>query len=159
LACAGAVAAYPAAAAARVPLLHAGLGIAAFTALAAGLALRRSTFFVWALVVLGADYALWLELGTHALDQRAPIVGGGLLLTAELAYDSLESEVGRPESTAVLARVIALAGVTLGAIGAGALVLVAASIPLSGGVGLTALGVAAAVLVLAVIARLAAERR
>jgi hypothetical protein len=159
LACAGAVAAYPAAAAARVPWLHAGLGIAAFAALAAGLALRRSTLFVWALVVLGADYALWLELGTHALDQRAPIVGGGLLLAAELAYDSLEPEVGRPESTAVLARVIVLAGVTLGAIGVGALVLATASIPLSGGAGLTAVGVAAAVLVLAVITRLAAEHR
>jgi hypothetical protein len=127
--------------------------------LAAGLALGRPTLFVWALALLGADYALWLELGTHALDQRAPIVGGGLLLTAELAFDSLEPEVGLPESTAVLSRVIVLIGVTLGAIAVGALVLAAATVPLSGGVGLTALGAVAAVLVLAVIARLGAERR
>jgi hypothetical protein len=120
--------------------------------------LRRTTLFVWALVLLGADYALWLELGAHGLDQRAPIVGGGLLLAAELAYDSLEPEVGRP-GAALLARAIALAGVTLGAIGAGALLLAAASVPLSGGIGLTALGAGAAVLVLAVIARLAVERR
>jgi hypothetical protein len=76
-----------------------------------------------------------------------------------MAYDSLEPEVGRPESTAVLAHAITLACVILAAIGAGALVLAAASIPLSGGVGLTALGAAAAVLVLAMIARLATERR
>lgn len=135
------------------------LGSAGFAALAVGLVLRRSSLFVWALVLLGADYAVWLELGTHALDQRAPIVGGGLLLAAELAYDSLEPEVGRPEATAVLARGITLAAVTLVAVGAGALVLGAASVPVGGGVALTAVGAAAAVLVLALIARLAAERR
>ena len=129
------------------------------SALAAGLVLRRSFLFVWALVLLGADYAVWLELGTHALDQRAPIVGAGLILTAELAFDSLEPDVGRSESTVVLARGIVLAAVTLGAVGVGALVLAAASIPLTGGVALTALGSAAAALVLGVIRRLAAERR
>jgi hypothetical protein len=159
LACAAALAAYPAAEAARLAWLHAGIGIAALLALSAGLALRRSTLFVWALVLLGAEYALWLGLGTHALDQRAPIVGGGLLLAAELAFDSLEPEVGRPESTAVLGRAITLAAVTLGAIGVGALVVASASIPLSGGIGLTGLGAAAAVLALAVLARLAAGRR
>lgn len=121
--------------------------------------MRRSNLFVFALVLLGADFALWLELGTHALDQRAPIVGAGLLLTAELAFDSLEPEVGRPETTAVLGRAITLAVIGLAGVGVGALVLAAASIPLGGGVGLTAVGAAAAVLVLALIARLAAERR
>ena len=159
LACAAALAAYPAAAAGRFPWLHAGISIAAVSALAAGLLLRRSFLFVWALVLLGADYAVWLELGTHALDQRAPIVGAGLILTAELAFDSLEPDVGRSESTVVLARGIVLAAVTLGAVGVGALVLAAASIPLTGGVALTALGSAAAALVLGVIRRLAAERR
>ena len=47
----------------------------------------------------------------------------------------------------------------LAAVAAGALVLVMASIPLSGGVVITALGAVAAVLALALIARLAAERR
>src|SRR5712691_3881737 len=159
LACGAALAAYPAAAAGRFPWLHVGIGGAALAALATGLALRRSTLFVWALVLLGADYAVWLELGTHALDQRAPIVGAGLILTAELAFDSLEPEVGRSDSTVVLARAIVLAAVVLGAVGVGALVLAAASIPLTGGVALTALGSAAAALVLGVIRRLAAERR
>ncbi len=121
--------------------------------------LRRSTWLVWPLALLGASYALWLALGTSALDQRAPVVGAGLLLTAELAYDSLEPEVGRPEATAVLARAIVLTIVVLGAAGAGAIVLAAASVPLSGGVGLTALGAVAAVLALSLIAWLASLRR
>ncbi|HST26436.1 MAG TPA: hypothetical protein VLJ76_10620 [Gaiellaceae bacterium] len=144
--------------AARLQLLQGAVGAAGVAVLAVGLAWRYSPFLVWGLALLGADYALWLELGTHALDQRAPIVGGALLLTAELAFDSLEPEVGRPERTAVLGRAIALAIVVLVAVAAGAIVLAAASIPLSGGIALTAVGAAAVVAVLAVIARLAAER-
>ena len=124
-----------------------------------GLGLRRAQLLVWALVLLGVDYAVWLELGTHALDQRAPVVGAGLLLTAELAFDSLEPEVGSFGSTAVLARAIALAVVILASVGIGAVVLAAASVPLSGGIELTGVGVVAAVLALAVIARLATARR
>ena len=159
LACAAAVAAYPAVAASRFPWLHAGIAVAGFATLAVGLALRRSMFFVWALVLLGANYAVWLALGTRALDQRIPVVGAGLLLAAELAFDSIEPEVGRLQAPTVLARAIVLVIVLLGAVGGGALVLVAASVPLSGGVVVTALGAVAAVLALALIARLAAERR
>jgi hypothetical protein len=153
------LAAYPAAAASRLAWLHAGIAIAALVILAAGLVLRRGTLFLWALILLGGSYALWLGLGTHALDQRMPIVGAGLLLTAELAFESLEPEVGRPEATVVLARAIVLVLLVLAAVAAGALVLVMASIPLSGGVVVTALGAVAAVLALALIMRLAAERR
>jgi hypothetical protein len=159
LACAAALAAYPAVAASRLAWLHAGIAAAALVALALGFALRKSEFLLWALVLLGGEYALWLALGTHALDQRMPIVGAGLLLVAELAYDSLEPEVGRPEATAVLARLIALALVVLAAVVAGALVLILAAIPLSGGVGVTGIGAVAAVLALALITRLAADRR
>ncbi len=146
-------------AAARFPWVHAAVAIAGFAVLAAGLALRRSVLFVWALVLLGGNYALWLALGTHALDQRMPVVGAGLLLVAELAFDTLEPEVGRVEASTVMARVIVLVIVLLGAVGAGALVLAVASVPLNGGVAITAVGAVAAVLVLAMIKRLAAERR
>ena len=159
LACAGALAAYPAAAATRLGWVLAAIGVVAFGTLAVGLGLRRPQLFLWALVLLGVEYAVWLELETHALDQRAPVVGAGLLLTAELAFDSLEPELGPITSTAVLARVIVLAVVVLASVGIGAIVLGAASIPLGGGVVVTALGVAAAVLALALIARLAAARR
>jgi hypothetical protein len=134
------------------------IGVIAVGTLAAGLGLRRAQLIVWALVLLGADYAVWLELGTHALDQRAPIVAAGLLLTAELAFDSLEPEIGSLASTAVLARAIALAVVILASVGIGAVVLAASSVPLSGGIALTGVGVAAAVCALALIARLATAR-
>jgi hypothetical protein len=159
LAFAAGLAAYPSLAATRFPWLHAGIGIAGFAMLAAGLVLRRSAFFLWALALFGANYAVWLALGTHALDQRIPIVGAGLLLCAELAFDSLEPEVGRLEAPTVLARAIVLVILVLASVGAGALVLAAASVPLTGGVAITALGAVAAVLVLALITRLAAERR
>jgi hypothetical protein len=146
-------------AASRYPWLHAAIAIATFALLAAGLVLRRSMLFVWALALLGASYAVWLALGTHALDQRIPVVGAGLLLTAELAFDSLEPEVGRVEPATFLARTIVLVIVVLGAVGAGAIVLAVASVPLSGGVAVTAVGAVAAVLVLAMITRLAADRR
>jgi len=146
-------------AASRLPWLHGGISAAGVATLAVGVALRRSMFFVWALVLLGANYAVWLALGTHALDQRIPIVGAGLLLTAELAFDSLEPEIGKLTGAPVLERAIVLVILLLGATGAGALVLAAASVPLSGGVVITALGAVAAVLALGLIARLAAERR
>jgi hypothetical protein len=135
------------------------IGVIGVATLAAGLGLRRAQLLVWGLVLLGADYAVWLELGTHVLDQRAPVVGAGLLLTAELAFDSLEPEIGSLASTAVLARAIALTVVILASVAVGAVVLAASSIPLSGGIALTGIGVVAAVFALALIARLATARR
>jgi len=142
----------------KLPWLHAVISVVAIALLAIGLAFRRAAPFLWCLLLLGGNYALWLALGTHAIDQRAPIIGAGLLLTAELAFDSLEPEVG-PDATVVLARAIALALSVLGAAGVGAVILSVSSIPLSGGVVVTALGAAAAVLALGLLMRLAAERR
>lgn len=127
--------------------------------LAVGLSLRRPVLFFWSLALLGGNYALWLALGTHAIDQRAPIVGAGLLLTAELAFDSLEPEVGRPEAAALLGRTVAVVLTVLGGAAVGAVILAVSSIPLSGGVAVTALGAGAAVLALGLLLRLAAERR
>jgi hypothetical protein len=143
----------------RLDWLHAGISVASVVVLAAGFVFRRPMVFLWALVLLGGNYALWLAFGTHALDQRIPIVGAGLLLVAELSFDSLEPEVGRPEASVVLARAIALVLLLLAAVGAGAIVLAVAAIPLSGGVAITGLGALAAVLALGLIMRLASERR
>jgi len=142
----------------KLAWLYAGISVVAIALLDIGLAFRRAAPFFWCLLLLGGNYALWLALGTHAIDQRAPIIGAGLLLTAELAFDSLEPEVG-PDATVVLARAIALALSVLGAAGVGAVILAVSSIPLSGGVVVTALGAAAAVLALGLLMRLAAERR
>jgi len=127
--------------------------------LAVGLSLRRPVLFFWSLALLGGNYALLLALGTHAIDQRAPIVGAGLLLTAELAFDSLEPEVGRPEAAALLGRTVAVVLTVLGGAAVGAVILAVSSIPLSGGAAVTALGAGAAVLALGLLLRLAAERR
>lgn len=145
--------------AARFAWLHAGISIAALVVLAVGLVLRKGQFFLWGLVLLGGNYVLWLALGTHALDQRIPIVGAGLLLVGELAFDSLEPEVGTPEPPVVLARAVALTLLLLAATAAGAVVLAVSAIPLAGGVAITGLGALAAVLALALIMRLAADRR
>ena len=159
LACAGALAAYPAVSAARLSWLHAAIGAGAFALLGAGSILRRPGPIAWAVVLLGTDYAVWLTQGTHALDQRAPIVGAGLLLLAELAFDSIDPEPGRPERTAVLSRAITLAAAVFAAVAAGALVVASSSIPLHGGIGLTVVGVLAVLLVIGLVARLAGERR
>jgi hypothetical protein len=153
------LAAYPVLAASKLPWVYAAIGVVALVVLAVGLAFRRGMLLLWALVGVGGSYAVWLALGTHQLDQRMPIIGAGLLLTAELAYDSLEPEVGRPEANVVLARAIALVLLVLIAVGAGAVVLVLAAIPVGGGVVITALGAVAAVLALGLITRLTAERR
>jgi len=146
-------------AASKLGWAYAAIAVGALLVLTAGTVFRRSALLLWALVALGASYAVWLGLGTHALDQRMPIVGAGLLLTAELAFDSLEPEVGRPEANVVIARSIALVLLVLVAVAAGAVVLIMAAIPVSGGVVVTALGAVAAVLALALVTRLTAERR
>lgn len=150
---------YPALETPRFGWLMATIGVIAVLALVGGLVWRSGPMFLWALALIGVQYGFWLELGTHALDQRAPVVGAGLLLTAELAFDSLEPELGRITSTAALARAIALAVVLLVAVGLDAIVLGATSIPIGGGIALTAVGVAAAVLAIGLVFRLASARR
>jgi hypothetical protein len=159
LGCAAALGVYPAVEAERLSWLHAGISVAAVVVLAVGFVFRKAVVFLWALVLLGGNYALWLALGAPAIDQRIPIVAAGLLLVAELAYDSLEPEVGKPEAGAVLGRAIGLTLTVMAGVGAAAIVLAVSAIPLSGGVAVTGLGALAAVVALALIMRLAADRR
>jgi hypothetical protein len=70
-----------------------GTGTAAVLAvlvLAVGLALRWASAIPSALVLLGGGYALFLGVEDVALDLRAAAIATVLLLTAELAYWSLE---------------------------------------------------------------------
>jgi hypothetical protein len=159
LGCAAALVVYPALETPKLAWLLWMIGALAVLALAVGLGWRRATLFMWALALIGTQYASWLEIGTHALDQRAPVVGAGLLLTAELAFDSLEPELGPATSTAALARLIVIAVVLLVAVGIDAIVLGATSIPVGGGIALTAVGVTAAVLALGLVFRLASAHR
>jgi hypothetical protein len=132
----------------------AAIGGLAVVVLAFGLGLRWVTLIAWSLLLLGAEYGVWLAQRGVEIDTRAPVYAAGLLLTAELAFDGLERTVVRSEAEVVARRGLQLAGLALGAIVTGAVVLAAATVPVGGNVALTALGVAAAVAALWLIVRL-----
>jgi hypothetical protein len=159
LACAAGVAAYPAASAGRLSWLEPTLAAFALALLTAGLLLRWTSLVVWSVVAIGAEYAVWLTLAGEDVNTRAPLVGGGLFLLAELAFDSIEAPAGRIEPDVLLRRLVVLAALALGAFALGVVALGAAAVPVTGGVALTAIGIVAAVLALALIARLASGTR
>ena len=130
-------------------------GAAAVVLLACALALRWPSLLAWSLALLGGEYAVWLAGRGGAVDARSPLYAAGLLLVAELAYEGLDRSGVRAEPELLARRGLQLAGVALGAVAAGTVVLAAAAIPLGGGVALTAVGVVAATLALLLIARLA----
>lgn len=112
----------------------------------------------WTIVLIGGGYAGSLFLGHPQLDVTAPLVAGGLVLVAELAYLALELRPALAfEPGVLLRRCVLVAAVALGGAAAGAAVLGAGALPLGGGLGWEAIGVAAAVAVAAVLARLARE--
>jgi hypothetical protein len=116
-----------------------------------------------ALVALLAEHAVVLLDGGDRVDAAAPLVGAGLLLYAELACWAQEARPAvRDEPAVTRARLAVLAACVAGALGLGAVLLLAAGLP--GGDGLTRLGVgvAAATLtlgLLAAVARRTATRR
>jgi hypothetical protein len=121
-------------------------------ALAAG----RSSPIPFALLLLGAIYAIPGGERTIA----APIYGGALLLTAELAYWSLEERVRQRVQAGVFRpRLLAMLAVSAGAIPLSALVLAAAEADLARTPLTTAAGAAAVVGCLALLAALAGRER
>ncbi len=121
--------------------------------LLAGLALRWSGALTAAIVLLGAQQAVRLALGNDVLDEWAPLVGGALLLCAELAWWSIEPRIPAWSQPGVaLSRLAgALLMCLLGA-GVGAAMLVAAGSSVTGGVPLELLGILAATGAVAVLA-------
>ena len=111
-----------------------------------------------AIVLLAAGYAGSLFLGHPQLDVSAPLVAGGLVLVAELAYLALEL---RPAVVAerglLLRRSVVIGALALGSTAAGGAVLGAGALPAGGNLAWEAIGVAAAVGVVAVLTRLARE--
>jgi hypothetical protein len=75
-----------------------------------------------ALVLLGAEYAVFLVVRDPGIDGRAPLVGALLLVSAELAYWSLElraaiaEEAGAPARRVAFLLGLALLGMLLGAV-------------------------------------------
>jgi hypothetical protein len=127
----------------------AGLGLL----LAAGAALRLASLLAPALFVLLAEYAVVLAGRGGRVDAAAPLVGGGLLLYAELAGWAREARPRvRDERPVLAARAAVLAGCVLAAVGLGALVLLAAALPAGAGLARLGVGVAAAILTIALVA-------
>ncbi|MDX6514060.1 MAG: hypothetical protein QOE36_3564 [Gaiellaceae bacterium] len=126
--------------------------------LAVGLSGRPSVVPL-ALVALGAEYlAAWGASGA-GVDGRAPVYGGALLLVAELAYWSLETDAPTVDDPAVRTRrlgsVAALAG---SGAAVGALLVGLSAVRIGSGIGTDALGVAAAAAAFVAIVALALRR-
>jgi len=127
-------------------------GALAVALLLLGLMLRSAGPLPWAYTFAGAGYAGFLFIQGGGIDPIAPLYGAALLLSAELAYWSLE----RPVHGALRERRVGLIlGACLAGGGIGGLILTFAEVSVRGGLGLEILGVAAAVAALSLIARLA----
>jgi hypothetical protein len=132
-----------------------GVGLAIFL-LSLGFTAGHGAAIPLALLLLGAMYII--PDGDRAI--IAPIYGGGLLLTAELAYWSLDEQVrARVQPGTASPRLLAILAVTAAAIPAGALVLLAAETDLARSPALTAAGAAAIVACIGLLAALARLRR
>jgi peptidoglycan/LPS O-acetylase OafA/YrhL len=137
------------------------LGVAGLAFVFLAVALGRAGLVTPGLVVLFAGYATSVVVrDSDSLDPAAPLVGGALLVVAELAYWSVELRGKQPEDRSVVVRRLAtLAALTAAAVVVGAVVLATTTLPLGGGLVWNAVGVAAAVAALALIARLASAGR
>src|SRR4029453_3286043 len=122
----------------------AGLGVGALLCLCAGLSVRRSPPLLAALVLLGAEQAVRLATGPAHADEWTPLYAAGFLLSAELAWWSIEPRVPAFSERRVLVnRVAVLAGCCAGAAVLAALVVLAAGVPVGGGASLELVGGAA----------------
>jgi hypothetical protein len=116
---------------------------------------RVDDMLPWPIVVIGVTYAIPLFVRGGGIDEGAPLIGAGLLLSAELAAWSFDERWAiRAERAVVVARGVALGLLVLGGLAAAALVLALAAAPVGGGLAWTVLGAAAAVVVVGLAARL-----
>jgi hypothetical protein len=128
---------------------------AATSLLSLALAAARSAPIPFALLLLGAIYAI--PHGDRAI--AAPIYSSALLLTAELAYWSLDERVHqRAQADVLTPRLLAILAVSAAAIPAGALVLIAAEADVPRSPAITAAGAAAIVACIALLTALARLR-
>ena len=132
-------------------MLDAGFRIAALAllALVAGLVLAQPVLVPVSLLLLGALYAAQLVEEDAPLDAAAPLFGAGLLLTAELAYWSLEErDRVRGERGEAFRRVAIVAGLTGVSLLVTAALLVLVDLVRAGGLIFNVAGAAAAASVL-----------
>jgi hypothetical protein len=128
---------------------------AATVLLSLALVAARSAPIPFALLLLGAIYAI--PEGERAI--AAPIYGSALLLTAELAYWSLDERVRQRVQGGVFApRLLAILAVSAAAIPPSAVVLIAAEADVARSPALTAAAAAAIVACVALLTALARVR-
>ena len=128
-------------------------GTLAALVLAAGLILRIPAAVPIAIAVVGVEYAAILAVQDETLDARAPVLAAVLFAAAELGYWSLElRDAVADEPGAYLRRLGLLAGLTLGALALGQLLLALVDLGERGGIAIEAVGVVAAVAALAIVA-------
>lgn len=148
----------PPAALGDYPLALWPLAGAAVLLLVAGLG-RRPAFVPLTLVALGTEYVVAWGARGGGVDGRAPIYGGALLLAAELAYWSVETDAPTADDPGVRARrmssILTLAGAGAAV---GALLVGLTAVPISGGLGTDAVGVVAAGAAFVALAALARRR-
>ena len=105
------------------------LGGLAFLSLVTAVVLGWSPLVALSVGLVGAAYATRLALDDPSLDGKAALLGAGLLLTAELAYWSLEErERVATEPGESFRRLGLLIGLALAALAAGAALLVVADV-------------------------------
>jgi hypothetical protein len=124
--------------------------------LALGLASRWGAALALGVVLLGCEQALRLGLGPETVDPWTPVYAVALLVTAELAWWSIEPRVPAWwDAAVVLRRLGTIAGVGAVAAVVAALIVLAAGAPLHGGLSLELVGVLAAIAAVGVVAVIA----
>jgi hypothetical protein len=124
----------------------------AFLALVVALVHGWSPLVALSAGLVGAAYATHLAVDDPGLDARAALLGTGLLLTAELAYWSLEErERVAAEPGESFRRLGLLLAVALTVLGAGIALLIVADAIRTGGLAVDLIGAAAAAAALLVV--------
>jgi hypothetical protein len=124
----------------------------AFLALVAAIVLGWSPLVPVSIGLVGAAYALHLAADDPSLDAKAALLGAGLLLTAELAYWSLEErERVAAEPGESFRRLGLLLGIALAVLVAGIALLIVSDAIRTGGLAVDLVGAAAAAAALLVV--------
>jgi hypothetical protein len=136
----------------------AALAIAAWSSLLLAFAVRQPALIAFALIIFGAEYAVFLRLRGGTVDTRAPFVAAGLILVAEPAFHVVAGRGGRAEGKLVIRSLLLLLGVGAGAAIVGGVILVTTAYVRSG-LAFEAVGVLAAALAVGAVVRIAVGRR
>lgn len=140
----------------RLSVVVAGVGAAGISTAALALTFRWPRVLPLGIVGVGASYAIFVALGGHSVDTRAPFVAAAVFAAAETGFWSVEPSSTRAARAVAVRRVALIAAASLVTALAGSVLLVV-SAGASGGVALEAAGVAAAVSAAGVVAALAAR--